>query len=278
MSVYSSTYRNVVKSLGDLILAHPAVKTFRVGPPSDIEMPTDTKPEIKYPYVHLVPQPATLKGRSTLFDFDMVVMDLAKDTEELETFAQSAMLEITRDIIAQYTNTTWDQWRFNLEMPVVSQPFVENFVNSVSGWTSQIRIEAITPISNCENPVTTFPIPPTPPLGILQVGTGLVGDPSWVLASLQDIKCEFLAAQTLPVVFDGVVIQYPTPGPLTIGTQLYTNDGFISTFSGSVTFTNNDYSVLPGPTSLEADVSILEIQGGIVTGIVALEDLASCAS
>ena len=43
MSVYSSTYRNVVKSLGDLILAHPAVKTFRVGPPSDIEMPTDTK-------------------------------------------------------------------------------------------------------------------------------------------------------------------------------------------------------------------------------------------
>jgi hypothetical protein len=159
MSVYSSTYRNVVKSLGDLILAHPAVKTFRVGPPSDIEMPTDTKPEIKYPYVHLVPQPAVLNGRSTIFDFDMVVMDLAKDTEELETFAQSAMLEITRDIIAQYTNTTWDQWRFNLEMPVTSTPFVENFVNSVSGWTSQIRIEAITPISNCENPVTTYPQP-----------------------------------------------------------------------------------------------------------------------
>ena len=277
MSVYSSTYRNVVKSLGDLILAHPAVKTFRVGPPSDIEMPTDTKPEIKYPYVHLVPQPATLNGRSTIFDFDMVVMDLAKDTEELETFAQSAMLEITRDIIAQYTNTTWDQWRFNLEMPVVAQPFVENFVNSVSGWTSQIKIEAITPISNCENPVTTFPTTPT--LAQIQVGTGLVGDPSWVSASLEEIKCEFLAVQVAPsVVFDGLIIQYPTAPGVSIGDQIYTNDGFISTFTGSVTFTNNDYSVLPNTTSLEADVSILEIQGGIVTGIVALTDLAPCGN
>ena len=154
-NVYSSTYLNVINSLRNIIEAHPAVRTFRVGPPSQIEMPTNDKPEIKYPYVHLVPQPAELNGRSTIFDFDMVVMDLAKDDMNIEARAQSAMLEITRDIIAQYTNTTWDAWRFNMQMPVVSTPFVENFQNSSAGWTTQIRIEAITPISNCENPVTS---------------------------------------------------------------------------------------------------------------------------
>ena len=151
--VYSSTYRNVIESLRKTILSHPAVKTFRVGPPSQIEMPTNETPEIKYPYVHLVPQGATLDGKSTVFDFDFIVMDLAKDQLGLEERTQSAMLEITRDIVAKYTLTTWDEWRFNLQLPVQSTPFVEEFQNSVAGWTSQFKIVAITPISNCENPV-----------------------------------------------------------------------------------------------------------------------------
>jgi hypothetical protein len=151
--VYSSTYRNVIETMRTTILSHPAVKTFRVGPPSSIEMPTDETPEIKYPYVHLVPQSASIDGPSTVFDFDLIVMDLAKDQLGLEERTQSSMLEITRDIIAKYTNTTWDQWRFDIELPVTSMPFVENFQNSVAGWTTQIKIVAITPLSNCENPV-----------------------------------------------------------------------------------------------------------------------------
>lgn len=151
--VYSSTYRNVVESLRKTIESHPAVKTFRVGPPSSIEMPDNEKPEIKYPYVHLVPQSATISGGSTMFDFDLIVMDLAKDKLGLEERTQSQMLEITRDILAKYTLTSWETWRFNIEMPVSTVPFTENFVNSVSGWTTQIKIEAITPLSNCENPV-----------------------------------------------------------------------------------------------------------------------------
>jgi hypothetical protein len=152
-TVYSSTYRNVIESLRTTMESHPAIKTFRVGPPSSIEMPTEDKPEIKYPYVHLVPQSATLDGKSTIFDFDFIVMDLAKDKLGLEERTQSAMLEITRDIVAKYTLTTWDQWRFDMILPVVSMPFVEEFQNSVAGWTTQLRIVAITPLSNCENPV-----------------------------------------------------------------------------------------------------------------------------
>jgi hypothetical protein len=153
MAVYSSTYRDVVESLRRSIESHPAVKTFRVGPPSSIEMPDNEKPNIKYPYVHLVPQTATINGGGTIFDFDLIVMDLAKDKLGLEERTQSSMLEITRDIIAKYTLTSWNTWRFNLEMPITTTPFTENFLNSVSGWTTQIKIEAITPLNNCENPV-----------------------------------------------------------------------------------------------------------------------------
>lgn len=153
MEVYSSTYRNVIESLRKTIESHPAIKTFRVGPASMIEVPTDEKPEIKYPYVHLIPQPAIINNGSTVFDFDLVVMDLARDKEGLEERTQSAMLEITRDIIAKYRLTTWGEWRFNIQLPVTATPFIESFKNSCAGWTSQIQIEAMTPLSNCQNPV-----------------------------------------------------------------------------------------------------------------------------
>lgn len=153
MAVYSSTYRDVVESLRKSIESHPGVKTFRVGPPSSIEMPDNEKPNIKYPYVHLVPQNALISGGGTIFDFDLIVMDLAKDKLGLEERTQSSMLEITRDIIAKYTLTSWTTWRFNLEMPINTVPFTENFLNSVSGWTTQIKIEAIAPLNNCDNPI-----------------------------------------------------------------------------------------------------------------------------
>ena len=151
--VYSSKYRDVIETLRTIIESHPAVRTFRVGPPSTIEMPTDETPAIKYPYVHLCPQPATIDGSNTTFDFDLIVMDLAKDKLGLEERTQSAMLEITRDIISYFTRTTWDQFRFNMTLPITSTPFVEEFQNSCAGWTSQIQIVAMTPLSNCENPV-----------------------------------------------------------------------------------------------------------------------------
>jgi len=151
--VYSSTYKNVVESLRSAIESHIGIKTFIVGPPSTIEIPDDDNIVIKYPYVHLISQSATIGKGSTIFDFDLIVMDLAKDQSGLEERTQSAMLEITRDIISKYTLTSWPTWRFNMKIPIVSTPFVEGFKNSVSGWTSQIQIEALTPLSNCENPV-----------------------------------------------------------------------------------------------------------------------------
>lgn len=154
IETYSSTYRDVVKALETIVLSHPLVKTFRIGPFSSVEMPDTVLPEVTYPYVHLIPQPANINKQSTMFEFDMIIMDLVDQSElDLMIRAQSQMLEITRDIIAKYVMTDWGTVRFNIALPVTSTPFTERFLNDVSGWTTQLSIEALTPMGLCNNPI-----------------------------------------------------------------------------------------------------------------------------
>jgi len=154
MAVYSSTYRNVVESLRTVCNSHPAIKTFRCGPQSMIEIPTDDQPvSAKYPYVMMIPQPATITEPSTTYDFDLVIMDLSKDELDLEERTHSRTMEILRDILAKYKMTTWKDFRYNLNMPVVATPFFEGYNNSVCGWTVQLQIETLSPLDHCNNPV-----------------------------------------------------------------------------------------------------------------------------
>lgn len=156
-NVYATTYSTLITALRDLALSDIAVKSFRVGPASDIEisMQSDDPQQqnsFKYPYIHLVPGPATMNGRSTLFTFDMVVMDLAKDEIDLETRIHSSTLEITRDLLAKFRLTTWNEFRFNVTLPATTTPFVEGYLNSVAGWTTQLSVEALTPLNLCDAP------------------------------------------------------------------------------------------------------------------------------
>lgn len=154
MAVYSSTYRNVVEALRDLCNSHPAIKTFRCGPASMVEIPTDDQPNsAKYPYVQLIPQPALISQNATMYDFDLIVMDLAKDKLDLEERTHARTMEILRDILAKYKLTTWQQFRYNITLPATATPFFEGYKNSTCGWTVQLQIEAITPLDNCNNPV-----------------------------------------------------------------------------------------------------------------------------
>jgi hypothetical protein len=149
----ATTYGVLAKMLEDLCLSNESVKTFRLGPVTSIEIPTAGDPNqnsFGYPYIHMVPQTARMNGRSTFFEFDMIVMDLAKDNLGLETTVHSQTLEITRDILSKFTLTTWEQFRYNVVMPADATPFIENYQNSVAGWTTRLSIEAITPLNLCD--------------------------------------------------------------------------------------------------------------------------------
>lgn len=155
MAVVAQTYKDVVDQFRRLCQLHPAIESFRVGPASMIEIPTEEGPQnsYKYPAVHLVPQPATLDGRSTQFDFDLVVFDLAKDQLDLEETVHNSTMEIMRDLLASYNMTTWQDVNYNLVLPVTATPFVEGYKNSVAGWTAQLQIEAKSPFDQCNNPI-----------------------------------------------------------------------------------------------------------------------------
>lgn len=155
--VYATTYSKLIAALKELALSNLAIKSFRVGPLSDVEIAMkDDDPQrqnsFKYPYVHLVPVNAVMNGRSTIFSFDMIIMDLAKDEIDLETRVHSSTLEITRDILAKFNQTTWTEFRYNIQLPATSTPFVEGYLNSVAGWTTQLNVEAITPLNLCDAP------------------------------------------------------------------------------------------------------------------------------
>ena len=154
MAIIAQTYSDVIKQLKDICGQHPAIETFRVGPANMIEIPTKEQPvSAKYPYVMVVPQPATLDGRSTMFDFDIIVMDLAKDSLDLEAKVHNSTMEILRDILASYTMTTWKDVNYNMILPVIATPFVQGYNNSVAGWTAQVQIEAKSPFDQCNNPI-----------------------------------------------------------------------------------------------------------------------------
>ena len=155
--VYATTYSKLIAALKELALSNLAIKSFRVGPLSDVEIAMkDDDPQrqnsFKYPYVHLVPVNAVMNGRSTIFSFDMIIMDLAKDEIDLETTVHSSTLEITRDILAKFNQTTWTEFRYNIQLPTTGTPFVEGYLNSVAGWTTQLNVEAITPLDLCNAP------------------------------------------------------------------------------------------------------------------------------
>ena len=157
MAVYATTYSKLISALKELALSNLAIKSFRVGPLSDVEIAMKSDDQqaqnsFKYPYVHLVPVNAVMNGRSTIFSFDMVIMDLAKDEIDLETRVHSSTLEITRDILAKFNQTTWTEFRYNIQLPATTTPFVESYLNSVCGWTTQLNVEAITPLDLCHAP------------------------------------------------------------------------------------------------------------------------------
>lgn len=157
MAITGTTYGVLISTLKDLCLSNKAVKSVRVGPISSIEIPTADSVQtdqnsFNYPYIHFVPSTATLNGRQTDFGFSMIVMDLAKDDLDLEAKVQSQCLEIGRDIIAKFKMTSWTTFRYDMILPINAVPFTENFQNSVSGWTFEIKITAVTPLDLCSAP------------------------------------------------------------------------------------------------------------------------------
>lgn len=146
-----TSYNDVCNKLREICESHLNVALFRIGPPSDIEIQTATENVSRYPYVHLVPEPGEIIKGGVTYNFQMVVMDLAKDTEDREQRTHNNTLNVLMDIIAKIRMTQWDDVDINVNLPITITPFVESYKHSVAGWTADIQIESANPLNLCES-------------------------------------------------------------------------------------------------------------------------------
>ena len=112
-----------------------------------------------YPLMWVIPQGATTDGRQTVYDFDILIMDILNVKNfDNETDVWSDTLDILKDVIAQMRYsldccyTDWD-----VDYPVQMTPFSESFDDYVSGWTGRIKLRIPDALDRCDAPYATFP-------------------------------------------------------------------------------------------------------------------------
>ena len=156
------TYKDVIDRFKTVADAHYMLKDFGYGQLSDIKVHSQDG-EADYPYMFLNPSTHTRNGVNMVYNFNMIVMDVATDEDDAlsnYTAIQSKCQQYIDDVIAemyygyddkpeiQYTNVTYT-------------PFKERFQDSVAGMTATISILVPTPINQCIAPFNY--VDPTPP-------------------------------------------------------------------------------------------------------------------
>lgn len=144
-------YKEVVGYFEKLSMSHMAVNQFQSGMISDVDVQTQDLSPTRYPYVFLVHRGGTIdSGGKTTFSFSLIVMDIAKNTEELEVNRLSDCHDILQDLISKIMLTDWNEVQMNITTPIMTTPFVERFNSNLSGWAAEVDVIIKAPLNLCE--------------------------------------------------------------------------------------------------------------------------------
>lgn len=161
-------FKKVVDLLKQLAEYHEQIQSYGIGDINQLIYHTEERLKVEntvqnyapyYPLMWVIPQGATTDGRQTVYDFDILIMDILNVKNfENEIDVWSDTLDILKDVIAQlrysldccYTN--WD-----IDFPTTMTPFSESFDDYVSGWTAKIKLKIPDAIDRCIAPYAEFP-------------------------------------------------------------------------------------------------------------------------
>lgn len=150
------TYKQIVDRVKQIVFDHKILVDFGYGGLSDIKtrsVNADNKgndEEADYPYVFLNPTNHTRTGQSVTYRFNMIVMEMAKNDQEVLT-VQSNCQQYIDDILAQLRFGYTDQ--VDLTLNVSLTPFKERFQDTVAGMTATLEIVVPTPLNQCIAPI-----------------------------------------------------------------------------------------------------------------------------
>jgi len=145
------TYYDIVKRVEDVVNAHKILIDFGYGNLSDIKPNAEGGgPGVDYPYLFLNPQSHTRSLQAITYRFNMIVMDMAKNEEEVLTI-QSQTQQYIDDVLAQLRFGYTDQ--VDLTLNVTLTPFKERFQDTVAGMTASLEIILPSALNQCIAPI-----------------------------------------------------------------------------------------------------------------------------
>ena len=161
-------FKKVVDLLRQLQTYHEQLQSFGIGDITQLNYDIEERLKIDnteqnyapyYPLMYVIPNVATTDGRETVYEFDILIMDIQNTKNfDNQVDAWSDTLDILKDVIAQLKYSldacycTWD-----LDYPISMTPFHEAFDDYVDGWTGKIRLRIPDAINRCDAPYADFP-------------------------------------------------------------------------------------------------------------------------
>ncbi len=154
-------YKELVDRIKQVVFDHKMLVDFGYGQISDIKVRSEGEGEesgADYPYCFLNPQPHVRTETEITYNFNMIVMDMAREEEgdEYQNFLaiQSDCIQYIDDIIARlyYHYTDKPEVSFNLSYT----PFYERFQDSLAGATANLAITVPTNINDCITPFADY--------------------------------------------------------------------------------------------------------------------------
>lgn len=146
-------YKGVVKYLEKLCKDHLSINQFQVGELSDVDVQVKGNSPTRYPLVFAIPQTSTVdRNGKVVFGFSLIVADIAKNEEDLETNIHNSTFMIIQDLLSKIALSDWKSVDMAVEFPVSVTPFVERFNSNLAGWTAELNIEIKSPLDLCTAP------------------------------------------------------------------------------------------------------------------------------
>jgi hypothetical protein len=149
------TLNQIRRRIKSIVLAHKQVRTFGIGPVSDIQ----AKKDVKYPLVSLrdLGGNISIVGKVTTVNYKMFFLDLinvSEDTRENEQDILSDMISVATDIVAQINNPNFSDWRISTDNSL--QLVIDEESDYCGGCAIDFSISFMFTQNRCQIPTDFF--------------------------------------------------------------------------------------------------------------------------
>ena len=147
MAQIINTYSELMTEIVTITQSHTSVSTADSG-----VLDNANWGEVNYPLVFFVCTSAEILPNEIAYNMLMIVGDLINEDLLQQTAKQSAMFEITKDMIAYFLNgNVNNEYNINPDS-IISEPFVDRFPDLVTGWQTTFKITLPYDNSGCDLP------------------------------------------------------------------------------------------------------------------------------